>query len=166
MLHIGIYLYCTCTISKETHKSCACFHNANTRSDRIFGRVCMLKASKELVCLFAICIFFINIFQYVTQNSTFTRQNTLSFIILVRITMLTLVSGVHVCDKVMYMVSIQQARLAQSVKHQTSNLRIVGSSPTVGNIIFHFVFCRFRRAPDRSTGSMQMKSSMTSIRCI
>ena len=32
--------------------------------------------------------------------------------------------------------------------------------------IFHFVFCRFRRAPDRSTGPMQMKSSMTSIRSI
>ena len=32
--------------------------------------------------------------------------------------------------------------------------------------IFHFVFCRFRRAPGRSTGPMQMKSSMTSIRVI
>ena len=33
-------------------------------------------------------------------------------------------------------------------------------------IIFHFVFCRFRRAPDRSTGPVQMKSSVTSIRSI
>ena len=40
------------------------------------------------------------IFQYVTQNSTFTRQNTLYFIILVIIIMYTLVSGVHVCNKV------------------------------------------------------------------
>ena len=40
------------------------------------------------------------IFQYVTQNSTFTRQNTLSFVILVLIIMYTLVSGVHVCNKV------------------------------------------------------------------
>ena len=40
------------------------------------------------------------IFQYVTQNSTFTRQNTLSFVILVLIIMFTLVSGVHVCHKV------------------------------------------------------------------
>ena len=40
------------------------------------------------------------IFQYVTQNSTFTRQNTLSFIILVLIIMNTLVSGVHVCYNV------------------------------------------------------------------
>ena len=40
------------------------------------------------------------IFQYVTQNSTFTTQNTLSFVILVLIIMYTLVSGVHVCNKV------------------------------------------------------------------
>ena len=35
-----------------------------------------------------------------------------------------------------------------------------------GQGIFHFVFCRFRRAPVRSTGPMQMKSSLTSIRVI
>ena len=34
--------------------------------------------------------------------------------------------------------SIQQARLAQLVEHQTSNLRAVGSSPTVGK---NFSFC-------------------------
>ena len=31
---------------------------------------------------------------------------------------------------------------------------------------FHFVFCRFRRASGRSTGIMQMKSSITFIRGI
>ena len=61
---------------------------------------------------------------------------------------------------------IHQARLAQSVEHQTLNLRIVGSSPTVDNEFFHFGFCRFRRIPGRSTGPMQMKSSMTSFRVI
>ena len=40
------------------------------------------------------------IFQYATQNSTFTKQNTLSFIILALIIMYALVSGVHVCNKV------------------------------------------------------------------
>ena len=79
--------------------------------------------------------------------------------------MFTLVSGVHVCDKVILMVSIQQARLAQLVEHQTSHLRVESSQPAVTRI-FHFVFCRFRRAPDRSTGPIQMKSSMTSIRGI
>ena len=34
--------------------------------------------------------------------------------------------------------SIQQARLAQSVEHQTSDLRAVGSSPIVGK---NFSFC-------------------------
>ena len=43
-----------------------------------------------------------------------------------------LVLGVHICDKVIQMASIQQARLAQSEEHQTSKLRVVGSSPTVG----------------------------------
>ena len=75
--------------------------------------------------------------------------------------MFTLVSGVHVCDKVILMANIEQARLAQSVEHQTSNLRVVSSSPVVGKN-----FCRFRRAPDRSTVPMQMKSSMTLTRGI
>ena len=75
------------------------FQRSNTRSGRMFGRVCMLKASTGLVCLFAICTTFIYIFHYVTQNSTFTRQSTLSFIILVLIIMYTLVSGVHVCNE-------------------------------------------------------------------
>ena len=88
------------------------------------------------LCVSAICTIFI--IQYVTQNSTFTRQNTLSFIIFVRITMYTLVSGVHVCNKVIEMDSIRQARLAQSVEHQTPNLRVVGSSPIVGK---NFSFC-------------------------
>ena len=36
------------------------------------------------------------------------------------------------------MTSIQQARLAQSVEHQTSNLRVVSSSPAVDK---NFSFC-------------------------
>ena len=43
------------------------------------------------LCLFA----FRYIFQYVTQNSTFTRQNMLSFIILKLIPMYTLVLELH-----------------------------------------------------------------------
>ena len=60
----------------------------------------------------------IDIFQYVTKNSTFTRQITLHFIILVLITRYTLALGVHVCNKVIEMDSIQKARLAESVEHQ------------------------------------------------
>ena len=54
-----IYLYCT--NNKETHKSCACLQHANTRSGRMFGRVCMLKASTGLVRLIAICTIFLYI---------------------------------------------------------------------------------------------------------
>ena len=59
-----------------------------------------------------------------------------------------------------------QSHVAQLVQHRTTNLKVVGSSPTVGKTFFHFVFCRFRRAPGRSTGPIQMKSSVTLIRRI
>ena len=60
------------------------------------------KQARELCVslLFVQHLYIIHVFQYVTQNSTFTRQNTLSLVILVLIIMYTLVSGVHVCNKV------------------------------------------------------------------
>ena len=73
VLHIGINVYFT--NNKETHMSCACFQRANTRSGRMFGRICMLKASTGLVCLFAICTTFIyyipicNTKQYIYQTN-------------------------------------------------------------------------------------------------
>ena len=136
VLHIGIYLHCT--NSNVTPKSYACFQHANTRSDRMFGCVFMLKASTGLVCLFAFCTIYRYICQCVTQNSTFTRQNTLFCIILVHITMYTTVLRGHVCNKVIQIDSSQEARLAQSREYQTSNLRVVGSSPTDGR---NFSFC-------------------------
>ena len=36
---------------------------------------------------------------------------------------------------------LSEARLAQSVEHETLNLRVVGSSPTLGAIIFFSFFC-------------------------
>ena len=35
--------------------------------------------------------------------------------------------------------AFNKVRVAQLVEHQTSDLRVVGSSPTMGNF-FHFVF--------------------------
>ena len=49
-----------------------------------------------------------------------------------------------------------KVRFTQSVEHR---------SPLWARI-FHFIFCRLRRAPGRSTGPIQMKSSMTFIRGI
>ena len=60
MLHIGIYIYIV-QITKRRISPGVCFQHANTRSGRMFGRVCMLKASTGLVCLFAICKIFIYI---------------------------------------------------------------------------------------------------------
>ena len=34
--------------------------------------------------------------------------------------------------------SLENARLAQSVEHETLNLRVVGSSPTLGDLFFEF----------------------------
>ena len=53
-IHVGIYIYIV-HISKETHTSCVCFQHANARLCRMVGLVCMLKANKGLVRLFAIC---------------------------------------------------------------------------------------------------------------
>ena len=58
-----------------------------------------------------------------------------------------------------------ESRVAQSVENRNSNLKVVGLSPIVGNI-FNFVFCCIRRVPGRSTGPIQMKSTMTPILCI
>ena len=99
MLHIGINVYFT--NNQETHRSCACFQRANTRSGRMrFGRVCMLKASTGLVCLFAICttfIYYIPIcntkqYNYQTKYAVLCQSRTYNNV--------TLVSGVHVCNKV------------------------------------------------------------------
>ena len=61
----------------------------------------MLKANTRFVRPFA-HLYNIAIFQYVTQNTTFTRQNTLNFIILeiTCIPMYTLVLEVYVYIKV------------------------------------------------------------------
>ena len=61
-----------------------------------------------------------------------------------------------------YNSAFNKRREAQSVEHQTTDLRAVGSNPTMGKN-FHFVFCRSRRAPCRSTGPIQIKSSITFI---
>ena len=53
-----------------------------------------------------------------------------------------------------------KARLAQYISQGC------WSESHCGQEFFHFVFCRFRCAPDRSTGPIQMKSSMTFIRGI
>ena len=85
----------------------------------------------------------IDILQYVTQNSTCRRQNTLYFIILELISMYTLVSEVHVCytghlNKTTFI----KAQVAQSVDNRTANLRIVSSSLTVGKLFLSTRFCQ------------------------
>ena len=56
---------------------------------------CWKQAQYLCVCLIFEKYWYI--FQYITQNRTFTWQNMLPFIILVLIIMYTLVSGVHEC---------------------------------------------------------------------
>ena len=44
---------------------------------------------------------------------------------------------------------VSTARLAQSVEHETLNLRVVGSSPTLGDLVLQgsFLGLRFKRKP-------------------
>ena len=100
----------------------------------------------------------IDIFQYLTQNCTFTRQITLYFISLVLLQMYTL----------MYVnSSFKQTGFNKpgQLSRQSIRLRILGLWVRVPlwTRILHFVFCRFRRAPIRPICPIQMESSMTSI---
>ena len=61
------------------------------------GSICCRKQTQDLCAIRYLSN--IDIFQFVTQNSTCTRQNTLYFIILELIPMYTLVSEVHLCIK-------------------------------------------------------------------
>ena len=85
-----------------------------------------LVLSRFCLCVSSLFVQYLNIFQYVTQNSTFTRQNTLS-IILVLITM----QCIHLYREYMYVIRSFKwtafNKLAQSVEQQTWDLRIVGS---------------------------------------
>ena len=56
-----------------------------------------------------------------------------------------------------------KSRVAQSVQHRTTNLKVRVRVPQLARI-FHFVCCRFQCAPGKSTVPIQMKSSMTFIR--
>ena len=51
--------------------------------------------------------------------------------------------------------AFNKVRVAQSVEHQTTGLRTWVRIPLWAKT-FHFVFCRFRRAPGKSTGPIQM----------
>ena len=83
-----------------------------------------------------------NKFQYATQYSTYTRQNTLFFIILELKPMYTLVSVVHVCTCITVTLKgkLSQTRLAHSVEPLATNLKVVGSSQTVDK---KYSFCIF-----------------------
>ena len=116
----------------------------------VFAR---LKQTQDL-CVSLLFVQYRYILQYITQNGTFTRQNTLSFIILKLIPVYTLELEVHVCNKVILIDSFKQAGLAQWVEHQTSDLRVVGWSSTVGK---NFSFCNM----SLSTRSWQVNWSHT-----
>ena len=72
------------------------------------------KQAQDL-CVSLLFVQHLYIFQYVTQNSTFTRQTTLSFIILILIIMYTLVSGVHVCYVLVLILYIMHRIIMSSI---------------------------------------------------
>ena len=95
-LYIGIYLYCT--KGKGSYQSFVYF--ARAKHDQTFYLTWCLHVESKRRTWASLCyLYHIDIFKYVTQNSsTFTRHNT-HWIILELIPMNTLVSEVHVCIK-------------------------------------------------------------------
>ena len=50
---------------------------------------------------------------------------------------MVLLRGFHSMATFSWHPKLCQARLAQSVEHQTFNLRVAGSSPSSGEVLFH-----------------------------
>ena len=100
MLHIGIYR--NVVQIEKRHTSPALAFNMKTWPNILPDLVLRyLHVESKHRTYASLCYLYnIHMFQYVTQNSTFTRYITLYFIILVLITRYTLVSGVHVRNKV------------------------------------------------------------------
>ena len=80
--------------------------------------------------------------------------------ILELIPMYKLVSEVHVCMYIGHLNRIPfiKTRVALSVEHQTSNLRVVGSSTTKGKIFLILYLVAFDAILAGTTGPIQMKS--------
>ena len=108
-----------------------------TRSDRVFGRVLHVESKHRTSASFCF-LSSIDIFPYVTQYSTCTRQNTLYFIILKLISIHTLVLEFHLWS--IRKDSFHQAQLTHSVKPLATNLKVVGSSPTLTKTILFCIF--------------------------
>ena len=53
----------------------------------------------------------------------------------------------------------RQARLAQSVEHETLNLRVVGSSPTLGANFSYFLYCFIPPKPNLRAKSKHFNTS-------
>ena len=129
VLHIGIQLHCA--NNKETHKFCLL-------STCKFYLILYLHVESKHRTGASLCSMYnIAVFQYVIQNSTFTRQNTLHFIILEIIPMYTLVSDVHDCVKAK-IVQLSSKPDKSVGRASDSDLRVVCSHPTVDK---NFSFC-------------------------
>ena len=85
-----------CTVLGSVLEYCT-----TSKHDQTFYLIWYLHVESKHMTYASLCYLYnIDIFQYVTQNSTITGQITLKVIILVHITRYLLVLGVHVCDKV------------------------------------------------------------------
>ena len=148
-------------------KTCKIRPNILRCSSGTWYRICILKVNRTCASFFY--LYNIDIFQFSTQKRTFTymyqtkyvlrhqsRTNTNVYIGIGRIYMFIS----HLSST-----AFNKACIAQFVDHQTSDRSALGTSPTLDKN-FSFCICRSRRAPGWSTGPIQMKSSMTFIRCI
>ena len=113
VIHIGIDTHWT--YSKETHKSCVCYqhakHGPNTLSGRMFNCVLHVE-SKHRTCASLCYTSNIDIFLYDTHNTLYFEHHQHDF----------------------KTTDFTKARVSQSVGYQATNLKVLGSNPTVVNI--------------------------------
>ena len=108
----------------------------STRSDRMLVLFCMLKANTGL-CVSLLVV------QYIYSNMQHKKVHVQD-----KIHCTSLSSNLYQCmhwyQKYMYVqvhlnrTAFIKARVARSVEHRTTNLKVVGSNPTVGK---NFSFC-------------------------
>ena len=131
LCYILEYIYIV-QIEKRHTRTVLAFNMQNTTKDSsVFYLIAYLHVErKQDLC---VSLLFVQ-YRYTsicnTKKSTFTRQNTFYFTILEIVPMYTLVSEGHVTMFKCYLNStaVNKVRVAKLVEHQTSDLRVVGSS--------------------------------------
>ena len=141
-LRARLFLFAFCRFRRAPGRLTGGMQMKSLKHDRTIYLIWYFQVESKNMTSASLCyLYIIAIFQYVIQNSKFTRQNTLHIIILEPIPMYTCL---HWLRNYMFVkrqftkYNFYQSRLAQLVEHQNSDLMVVGSNSTVSRT---FSFC-------------------------